>query len=140
MGHTVTRAEQEASIGRRLSDRSPATGWNEKDDLDLTAASDGRPVISLQAHARLAHPTMSNGFRIFRKGLTYSYDDGSWTTESGLLFLSYPADIARVRRRCSSGSTTPTCSNESTTAVGSAVVAVLPGLRECGWLGEALLG
>ena len=48
---TVTRAEQEASIGRRLSDGSPLTGGSERDDLDLTAASDGRPAISLQAHA-----------------------------------------------------------------------------------------
>jgi dye decolorizing peroxidase len=136
---TVTRAEQEASIGRRLSDGAPLTGGAEKDDLDLTATRDGRPVIAMRAHARLAHPQMNNGFRIFRKGLNYTHDDGSGGTESGLLFLSYQADIARQFTPMQQRLDLADLLNEWTTATGSAVFAILPGFAEGGWLGDTLL-
>jgi len=137
---TATRAEQEHSIGRRLSDGAPLTGGDETDDLDLTAADGDRPVIALRAHARLAHPTMNNGFRIFRKGLNYTYDDGSGGTESGLLFLSFQADIARQFTPMQQRLDNADLLNEWTTATGSAVFAVLPGFEEGGWLGDTLLG
>jgi dye decolorizing peroxidase len=138
---TVPRAEQEASIGRRLAHGAPLTGGGEKDDLDLTAAVDGRPAISLQAHARLAHPTMNSGFRIFRKGLNFTYDGSeSGAVESGLLFLSFQADIARQFTPMQQRLDNADLLNEWTTAVGSAVFAILPGFPEGGWLGESVLG
>ncbi len=136
---TVTRAEQEASIGRRLPDGAPLTGGTEKDDLDLTAFEDGRPAIALRAHARLAHPQMNNGLRIFRKGLNYTADGASGRTESGLLFLSFQADIARQFVPMQHRLDMHDALNEWTTATGSAVFAVLPGFREGGWLGDTVL-
>lgn len=136
---TATRAEQEASIGRRLSDGAPLTGGTEKDDLDLTATEDGRPVISMHAHARLAHPQMNNGFRIFRKGASYTHDREDGSVESGLLFLSYQADIARQFTPMQLRLDMADLLNEWTTAVGSAVFAILPGFEEGGWLGDTIL-
>lgn len=136
---TATRAEQEASIGRRLSDGAPLTGGSEKDDLDLTASVAGRPAVGLRAHARLAHPQMNNGFRIFRKGVNYIRDDGSGGTEHGLLFLSYQADIAQQFIPMQQRLDQADLLNEWTTATGSAVFAVLPGFVEGGWLGDTLL-
>lgn len=137
---TLTRAEQERAVGRRLTDGAPLTGGGEKDDLDLAATSAGRPVIAMRAHARLAHPTMNRGARIFRKGVSYTVDDGSGASESGLVFHSYQADIRRqfvpIQQRLDGSDLL----NEWTTAVGSAVFAVLPGFEEGGWLGETLLG
>jgi dye decolorizing peroxidase len=135
---TATRAEQEASVGRRLADGAPLTGGTEKDDLDLDATQDGRPVIDMRAHARLAHPTMNNGFRIFRKGLNYTHDSSDGT-ESGLVFLSHQAEIARQFTPMQHRLDQADLLNEWTTAVGSAVFAVLPGFEEGGWLGETLL-
>ncbi|MFZ5849143.1 MAG: Dyp-type peroxidase [Actinomycetota bacterium] len=136
---TVTRAEQEASIGRRLADGAPLTGGEEGDDLDLTATEGGRPVIAMRAHARLSHPTMNNGFRIFRKGLNYTHDDGRGGVESGLLFLSHQADIARQFTPMQQRLDMADLLNEWTTAVGSAVFAILPGFTDGGWLGDTLL-
>lgn len=136
---TVTRAEQEASIGRRLSDGAPLTGGAEKDDLDLTAMKDGRPAVAMRAHARLAHPMMNNGLRIFRKGLNYTADAGSGRTENGLLFLSFQADIARQFVPMQHRLDMHDALNEWTTATGSAVFAILPGFREGGWLGDTVL-
>jgi dye decolorizing peroxidase len=136
---TVTRAEQEASIGRRLPDGAPLTGGTERDDLDLAAMKDGRPAIAMRAHARLAHPQMNNGLRIFRKGLNYTADGGSGRTESGLLFLSFQADIARQFVPMQHRLDMHDALNEWTTATGSAVFAILPGFREGGWLGDTVL-
>jgi dye decolorizing peroxidase len=136
---TVTRGEQEASIGRRLADGAPLTGGGERDDLDLTATQDGRPVVAMRAHARLAHPSMNDGARIFRKGVNYTAPGETGEIESGLLFLSYQADIGRqfvpMQRRLDAEDML----NEWTTATGSAVFAVPPGFRRDGWLGESLL-
>jgi dye decolorizing peroxidase len=136
---TVPRAEQEQSVGRRLSDGAPLTGGREGDDLRLADLEGGRPVIDMRAHARLAHPSMNNGSRIFRKGLNFTHDDGG-SVQSGLLFLSYQGDIVRqfipMQQRLDSHDLL----NQWTTATGSAVFAVLPGFREDGWLGATLLG
>lgn len=136
---TVPRAEQERSIGRRLADGAPLTGRREADDLDLTATDRGRRVIDLRAHARLAHPSMNNGARIFRKGVNYTFDQGSGRLESGLVFLSFQADVARQFTPMQQRLDNADLLNEWTTAVGSAVFAILPGFREDGWLGDTLL-
>lgn len=137
---TLTRSEQEHAIGRRLSDGAPVSGGGERDDLDLTATDQGRLVIARGAHARLAHPALNDGARIFRKGANYAVDDGSGATESGLVFQSYQADIGRqfvpMQRRLDEADML----NEWTTAIGSAVFAVLPGFEKEGWLGDTLLG
>jgi dye decolorizing peroxidase len=137
---TLTRSEQERAVGRRLSDGAPLSGVTEKDDLDLSATEQGRLVIAERAHARLAHPTLNDGARIFRKGANYAFDDGSGSTESGLVFQSYQADIGKqfvpMQQRLDGADML----NEWTTAIGSAEFAVLPGFSRDGWLGETLLG
>jgi hypothetical protein len=60
--------------------------------------------------------------------------------DSGLLFASYQADVARqflpIQRRLAEADLL----NEWTTPIGSAVFAVPPGCAEDGWIGETLLG
>lgn len=132
----LTRDEQERSVGRGLDEGAPLTGGVETDDLDLTARSEGRLVVARDAHARRSHPSANGGARIFRKGANWVDAD---TGESGLLFLSFQADLTgqftRIQRRLDASDAL----NEWTTAIGSAEFAVLPGLVEGGWLGESLL-
>lgn len=138
----LTRDEQERSIGRHLATGAPLTGGGERDDVDLLAMRDGRPVIAPHAHVRLSHPSANHGRRILRKGLNYTHDtstEDGVQTESGLIFLSFQADVGSqftpIQRRLDAGDAL----NEWTTAIGSAVFAILPGFREGGWLGERLL-
>ena len=139
----LTRDRQERVIGRRLDTGAPLTGTAEHDDVDLTAAIDGVPVIAADAHARVAHPSHNSGRRMLRRGLNYTHEewiDGSWTTSAGLIFTAFQASIADqfipVQRMLDQGDAL----NEWTTAIGSAVFVIPPGFAEGAWLAQGLLG
>ncbi|TDD55282.1 Dyp-type peroxidase [Kribbella antibiotica] len=136
----LTRSEQERAIGRKLSTGAPLTGTAEHDELDLEARdADGRPMIAANAHARLSHHSENDGRRIFRKGLNYVHDTGT-TRESGLIFLSYQADITGQFFPLLARLDAADALNEWTTTIGSAVFAIPPGFQPGGWIGQKLLG
>ncbi|NRQ31623.1 Dyp-type peroxidase [Nonomuraea sp. NN258] len=133
------RVAREFTIGRRLGDGAPLTGRAEHDEPDFARTNRlGFPVISEYAHirrARVADP----GQRILRR--PYNYDEGvaaDGTSDSGLLFASYQADVERqfvpVQRRLAEGDLL----NEWITTIGSAVFLIPPGCGPEGWIGETL--
>lgn len=132
---------KEFAVGRRLSTGAPLTGTTEHDEPDFDARTPaGFPVISEYAHIRRAHVAEPH-LRILRR--TYNYDEGitaDGRSDSGLLFASYQADIARqflpIQRRLAEADLL----NEWTTPIGSAVFAIPPGCGPDGWIGETLLG
>lgn len=139
----LTRDEQERTVGRRLGDGGPLTGGGELSALDLAAREEGRWVIPLDAHARRSHPSTNGGARILRKGLNYTREveaDGGVAIESGLVFCSFQADVARQFTPLQRSLDESDALNEWTTAIGSAEFAVLPGFEPGGWLGEQVLG
>ncbi|TMR22747.1 Dyp-type peroxidase [Nonomuraea zeae] len=134
------RVAREFTIGRRLDTGAPLTGRAEHDEPDYHRLNRlGFPVISEFAHIRRAHVS-DPARRILRR--PYNYDEGltrDGKSDSGLLFASYQADIARqfvpVQRSLAEGDLL----NEWTTAIGSAVFALPPGCAPGGWIGETLL-
>ncbi|WP_232835665.1 Dyp-type peroxidase [Actinocorallia populi] len=133
-------AAKEFSIGRKLADGAPLTGGRETDDPDF-AAKDvaGFPVIDDNAHIRLAR-VEDPALRMLRRAYNYEEDiteDG--VVDSGLLFISYQADLARqftpVQQRLAGSDLL----NEWITTTGSAVFALPPGCTETGWIGQTLL-
>ncbi|MEV6414178.1 Dyp-type peroxidase [Kribbella sp. NPDC051718] len=136
----LTRSEQERAVGRKLSNGAPQTGTAEHDELDLEARdADNRLVIAKNAHARLSHHSENDGRRIFRKGLNYVQDTGA-TRETGLIFLSYQADLVSQFIPLLTRLDAADALNEWTTTIGSAAFAIPPGFHEGGWLGQGLLG
>ena len=138
----ATRDRQEAAIGRRLADGAPLTGEHEEDDLDLTAAVGEAPAIALDAHARRSHPDENNGRRMVRRGINYTHEewvDGELRSTAGLVFCAFQASIADqfipVQRTLDESDAL----NEWTTAIGSAVFVIPPGIQQGGWIGEGLL-
>ncbi|MGW0595155.1 Dyp-type peroxidase [Streptosporangium sp. NPDC002607] len=136
----VDRVAKEFTVGRRLDNGAPLTGRDEHDEADFTKLNAiGFPVISEQAHIRRAH-VADAGMRILRR--VYNYDEGltpDGHADSGLLFASYQADIARqfipIQRRLDEADLL----NEWTTPIGSAVFAIPPGCSPNGWIGDTLL-
>ncbi|MBB2910195.1 dye decolorizing peroxidase [Streptosporangium becharense] len=136
----VDTVGKEFTVGRRLDTGAPLTGQREHDEADFGKLNaTGFPVISEQAHIRRAHVT-DPGMRIFRR--PYNYDEGlteQGHSDSGLLFASYQADIARqfipIQKRLAEADLL----NEWTTPIGSAVFAIPPGCSAGGWIGETLL-
>lgn len=135
----VDRVGREESVGRRLSNGAPLTGVQERDEPDFAAVSKlGFPVISDVSHLRRARPEDSSQ-RIFRRA--YNYDaapDAGGVSDSGLIFVSYQADVDKqftpIQRRLDDMDML----NQWTTPIGSAVFAVPPGCREGGFVGEGL--
>jgi len=135
----LSRSGKESSVGRDLSVGAPLTGTREHEDPDFEATSAlGFPVIEGFAHIRRAHPVKPEE-QILRRG--YNYDNppsGDGISDSGLIFMSYQADVERqflpIQRRLAEGDRL----NEWTTPIGSAVFAVPPGCQPGGFIGDFL--
>lgn len=135
----LDRGGRDASVGRTLANGAPLTGTGEFDEPDFEAkTSIGFPVIPQFAHIRRARGDGSE--RIFRRA--YNYDErpvGAEVSESGLIFVSFQADIERqfipLQRRLDELDLL----NEWTVPIGSAVFAIPPGCAEDGFIGEVLL-
>lgn len=135
----VDRVGREEVMGRRLANGAPLTGNAENDEPDFAATTPlGFPVIADSAHIRRARSENTDQ-RIYRRG--YNYDDAPMeggTSNSGLLFVSYQANVDEqfvpLQRRLD----TLDMLNEWTTPVGSAVFAIPPGCSPGGYIGETL--
>lgn len=144
----LDRSGRELSVGRRLADGAPITGGSEHDEPDFAALGPaGFPMIPAFAHIRRArgldasgHPD-GGGERIYRRA--YNYDlppSGAEVSDSGLIFVSYQADVAKQFTPMQERLAELDLLNEWTVPIGSAVFAVPPGCAPGGYIGETLLG
>jgi dye decolorizing peroxidase len=136
----LDRGGREQSVGRYLSNGAPLTGTAEFDEPDFEATTPiGFPVIPEFSHVRRSR-SENPAERIFRR--SYNYDDrptGEAVSLSGLIFVSFQADVDRqfvpIQRRLDQLDLL----NEWTVPIGSAVFAIPPGCAEGGFVGETLL-
>lgn len=134
----VDRHSKEMFVGRRLRDGAPLTGSREHDEPDFTAAVNGIPVIPENSHIALARHR-SAGEQFLRR--PYNYDDtpsDGEISDSGLLFLAYQRDPASQFVPAQQRLSDADALNPWITPIGSAVFAILPGVREGGYLGQQL--
>jgi len=86
--------EQEDVIGRVKGSGAALGQANEFDEIDLSAKTGtGDPVVPIDAHVRLAHPSVNGGVRLLRRG--YNFVDGSdglGRLNAGLFFIAYQRD------------------------------------------------
>jgi len=135
----LDRGGRESAVGRTLAVGAPLTGTKESDEPDFAATTAiGFPVIPEYSHMRRARSENPDE-RIFRRG--YNYDDVPTHTavsNSGLLFVSFQADVdaqfVPVQKRLDDLDLL----NEWITPVGSAVFAVPPGCTSSGYIGDTL--
>jgi deferrochelatase/peroxidase EfeB len=133
--------DQEETIGRDKYKGAPLGASEEFDPLDLEAEADGKPLIPIDAHVRLASASANDGERILRRGYSFTdgVDESLGELEAGLFFICFQRDPQRqfvaIQRRLGSNDAL----NEYIKHVGSAVFAVPPGARSGGYVGETLL-
>jgi deferrochelatase/peroxidase EfeB len=134
--------DQEETIGRRKYSGAPLGEEGEFDPLPLDEKGlDGKPVIPVDAHVRLAAAKENSGLRILRRG--YSFTDGVDQSlgelEAGLFFIAFQKDpekqFVELQRKLGQFDAL----NEYIQHVGSAVFAVPGGTKPGGFVGEALL-
>lgn len=132
---------QELTFGRHKISGAPLGGHRERDPIDLKAlAQEGRPVIPLNAHIRLASPAYNDGERLLRRG--YSFEDGidpsTGSIAGGLLFICYQRDprvqFIAIQKRLA----IVDALNQHIQHVGSAAFACPPGPSRGGYVGETL--
>lgn len=133
---TLKPADQEQVIGRTRKNGAPLTGQLEFDQPDFNAkGADGKFVIAEDSHVRRA----SFERKILRR--PFSFDDGfaaDGTADSGLLFITFQSEIESFMTIQNSLAKLDAL-NQWTTPVGSALFAILPGVRAGEWLGQSLL-
>lgn len=136
----LDRSGREQSVGRTLANGAPLTGVNEHDEPDFDAkTSIGFPVIPEFSHIRRARSENTDE-RIFRRAYNYDHaPSGAEISDSGLLFVSFQADVLQqfvpIQRRLDELDLL----NEWTTPIGSAVFAIPPGCVAGGYIGDTLL-
>ncbi|UGU29129.1 Dyp-type peroxidase [Mycolicibacterium smegmatis] len=136
----LDRESKELTVGRTLDSGAPLTGQRETDEPDFTLARNGIPVIPPNSHIALARHR-HDGERFLRR--PYNYDDApepGQTSNTGLIFATYQRDIDTqflpVQQRLAQFDAL----NQWTTAIGSSVFVILPGVRSPeGYLGQELL-
>jgi len=85
--------EQEMLIGRERAHGAPLSGGTEFTELDLEIKGNDGPLIAMDAHVRLAHPSQNNGTKLLRRG--YNFTDGTdalGRLDAGLFFIAYVRD------------------------------------------------
>lgn len=134
-------SEQEDTIGRHKLSGAPLGGAHEFDAVNLNAlGSDGKPVIPLDAHIRLAGPTDNEGVRILRRG--YSFTEGidprTGELDAGLFFVCFQRDPRHQFIPIQQRLARTDALNEYIRHEGSAIFAIPPGIASGDFVGSTL--
>lgn len=130
--------EQERIIGRSKGEGAPLSGGTEFSEIDFEATgAAGQPLVDVDAHVRLSHPSAVRGARLLRRG--YNYVDGTdelGRLDAGLFFISFqrsPQQFIDVQSNLARDAL-----GEYITHVGSAIFAVPPGASSGSFVGSGL--
>jgi deferrochelatase/peroxidase EfeB len=133
-------SEQERVVGRDRAEGAPLSGGHEHSKPDFSAdGRDGEPLIAMESHVRLAHPSQNRGVRMLRRG--YNFTDGNddlGRLDAGLFFIAYvrnpDVQFIPMQTRLSRDDGM----HEYLEHTGSALFAVPPGAPRGGYVGEPL--
>ena len=133
--------EQEALVGRTKGTGAPLSGGEEFTDPDFNRqGKGGKPLIPLDSHVRMAHPSHNNGVQMLRRG--YNYTDGSdgvGHLDAGLFFIAFVTDprthYVPMQMAMAKGDTLAV---EYLKHTGSGLFAVPGGVKPGGYIGEGL--
>jgi deferrochelatase/peroxidase EfeB len=132
--------EQETFIGRDRPEGAPLSGGTEFTHPDFAIkGNDGQPLMAMNSHVRLAHPSQNDGVRILRRG--YNFTDGNddlGRLDAGLFFIAYVRDPDTQYVPMQNKLSRDDGLMEYLEHTGSALFAVPPGVRKGGFIGEPL--
>lgn len=131
--------EQEMLIGRDRAQGAPLSGGTEFTDLDLEIQGRSGPLIAVDAHVRLAHPSQNNGTKLLRRG--YNFTDGAdalGRLDAGLFFIAFVRDPGKHYVPMQTQLSSQDGLMEYLQHTGSGLWAVPPGIKEGEYVGQAL--
>ncbi len=133
--------EQEAVFGRTKLEGAPLSGGTETTTPDFAAAGrEGVPLIDVNSHVALAHPSNNSGVRVLRRA--YNYTDGSdglGRLDAGLFYLAFARDLDKQFVPLQMQLSRSDLMNEYVRYIGSAAFAIPPGVASAGgYIGQTL--
>jgi deferrochelatase/peroxidase EfeB len=133
--------EQETVFGRTKLEGAPLSGGMESTAPDFAAVGrEGEPLIAVDSHVALAHPSANDGNRILRRG--YNYTDGSdglGRLDAGLIFLAFARDLDKAFIPIQMQLSRSDRMNEYVRYIASAAFAIPPGVPATGgYIGEGI--
>ena len=130
--------EQEQLVGRDRLEGAPLSGGHEFTAPNFSVkGSDDQPLVPMDAHVRLAHPTQNSGVRILRRG--YNFADGNdelGHLDAGLFFIAYVRDPDKQYIPMQAKLSADDGRREYLVHTGSGLFAVPPGAPRGGFVGE----
>ncbi len=146
----MTLAFQEKTVGRHKATGATLGGKDEFGPLDLTTLdAEGNPLTPENCHARLAAPAANDGAQILRRA--YSYDNGvSFVAErwppwrqglemdAGLMFVCHQRDPRTGFIKIFDKMSKFDMMNQFVTPIGGGLFACPAGVKEGGYIGQAL--
>ncbi len=133
--------EQEQLVGRDRQEGAPLSGGTEftEPDFEVTGRG-GLPLIPVDSHVRLAHPTTNKGVKLLRRG--YNFTDGSnalGRMDAGLFFIAFVRNPREHYIPMQTRLSGQDPLMEYLQHTGSGLYAVPPGVRsKGGFIGETL--
>ncbi len=134
--------EQESVVGRTKGEGGPLSGGGEYAAPDFTRLSDqGKPLIPVDAHIRLAHPDLNRGAAMLRRGYNFvhGYDEHGHM-DAGLFFMAYIRDPRTHYIPLQDRLARHDGLREYLRHTGSAIFVVPPGAQLGHFIGESLVG
>ncbi|MFL6061843.1 MAG: iron uptake transporter deferrochelatase/peroxidase subunit [Marmoricola sp.] len=132
-------SEQESLIGRDRTEGAPLSGGTELSELDLDIKGTNGPLIAMNSHVRLAHPTQNHGTRLLRRG--YNFTDGTdplGRLDAGLFFIAFVRDPGKHYVPMQNQLSSKDGLMEYLTHTGSGLWAVPPGASKGEYVGQGL--
>jgi deferrochelatase/peroxidase EfeB len=132
--------EQETLVGRTRPDGAPLSGGTEFTEPDFELKGREGPLIAVDAHVRLVHPTQNKGVKMLRRG--YNFTDGSTALgrlDAGLFFVAFVRNPDEQYIPMQTRLSAQDALMEYLQHTGSGLFAVPPGVRsKSGFIGETL--
>ncbi|GAA5227920.1 iron uptake transporter deferrochelatase/peroxidase subunit [Paeniglutamicibacter antarcticus] len=132
-------SDQENIIGRTKREGAPLSGGEEFSEPDFAMPGRGGPVMPVDSHVALAHPSANNGVQMLRRGFNYTDgSDGLGRLDAGLFFIAFVVDPRTHFVPMQNNMAKNDALQEYLKHTGSGLFAVPPGISQGGYLGESL--
>ncbi|MBV1779871.1 deferrochelatase/peroxidase EfeB [Paeniglutamicibacter sp. ABSL32-1] len=133
--------EQENIFGRTKREGAPLSGGTEFSKPDFAMAGRGGPIMPVDSHVALAHPSANGGVQMLRRGFNYTDgSDGLGRLDAGLFFIAFVVDPRTHYVPMQNAMARNDALVEYLKHTGSGLFAVPPGVREGQYLGQGLFG
>ncbi|WP_435298893.1 iron uptake transporter deferrochelatase/peroxidase subunit [Timonella sp. A28] len=131
--------EQEAIMGRTKKEGAPLSGGHEFTTPNFDLPGRSGPLIDVNSHVSIAHPTHNNGVHMLRRGFNYTDgSDGLGKLDAGLFFIAFVVDPRTHYVPMQTAMAKNDLLSEYLRHTGSGLFAVPPGISADQYIGQQL--